>query len=710
MKGHALTSATSDLAAWSYGLAGLVFSAFTFRLWVLGHVRPATRHASTALWAALGFSALWAFSSFAALFVDDLAFVGAATVADIARYASWYLCLLGMLGGESGDKIVSASACRRPLFVIGACLVVVALVTQWPASIDLGWDSNARAVLLSAMSLPVFAMVLVEQLYRNLPEDSRWNAKPLCLGLTATFVFDLYIDSQALMIGHADPTSFGVRGFIHVLMVPLIWLSVTRRRDWIARVRLSRKAAFHSATLLIAGIYLLVVSTIGYYVRFFGGDWGQALQLTLVAAALIAFTVLAFSGSARARLKVLLGKHFFQYRYDYREEWLRFTQTLSSQESPQEMGQQVVRGLADMLESPAGQLWTRQIGAAAFTNTAHWNMPAQADAEEARSPFCQFLSRSGWVIDLQQHAQAPQRYDHLVLPAWISITPRAWLVVPLRVGEELTGFVVLASPRTAMDINWEVNDLLKTAGRQAASFLAQMQATEALLEVRKFDAFNRMSAFVVHDLKNIVTQLSLMMKNAKRLQDNREFQQDMLMTVENSLDRMRQLMLQLREGATPAGTAFGVDLAEVVGRLASLTAYKGRSLDIDAVERITARGDGKRLERVIGHLIQNALDATEKGGEVSVRLDRGGGRARVEVADTGHGMSRDFVANRLFKPFQTTKHAGMGIGAYESFQYVQELGGSIEVDSEPGRGTRVTVLLPLFDSQNESDLYVFEAT
>jgi signal transduction histidine kinase len=128
------------------------------------------------------------------------------------------------------------------------------------------------------------------------------------------------------------------------------------------------------------------------------------------------------------------------------------------------------------------------------------------------------------------------------------------------VGNDMIGFVVLASARANIDVNWEVNDLLKTAGRQAASFLSQMQATEALLEVRKFDAFNRMSAFVVHDLKNIVTQLSLMLKNAKRLHANPEFQQDMLMTVENSLDRMRQLMLQLREGATPPGTVVGVDL------------------------------------------------------------------------------------------------------------------------------------------------------
>ena len=166
----------------------------------------------------------------------------------------------------------------------------------------------------------------------------------------------------------------------------------------------------------------------------------------------------------------------------------------------------------------------------------------------------------------------------------------------------LIGFVVLASARTAVDVNWEINDLLKTAGRQAASYLAQMQATEALLEARKFDAFNRMSAFVVHDLKNIITQLSLMMKNAKRLAGNPEFQQDMLMTVENSLDRMRQMMLQLREGATPVGAAHGVDLVDLIRRIEKVASDRGRRLEVQIAEAVQTRGHADRLERILGHL------------------------------------------------------------------------------------------------------------
>lgn len=268
--------------------------------------------------------------------------------------------------------------------------------------------------------------------------------------------------------------------------------------------------------------------------------------------------------------------------------------------------------------------------------------------------------------------------------------------MPLAVGDELLGFVTLDRPRTTIDLDWEVRDLLKTAAQQAAGYLAQMRATEALLEARKFDAFNRMSAFVVHDLKNIVTQLSLMMKNAQRLHANPEFQQDMLLTVESSLEKMRRLMLQLREGATPPGSAHGVDMAAVLHSLDLMAKGRGRQLEVSCEEGLFTRGHEDRLERVLGHLVQNAFDATPADGRVWIAANRRSGQVQVEVGDTGTGMDEDFVQNRLFRPFGSTKHDGMGIGSYESHQYIRELGGAIDVQSQPGKGTVMRITLPLF--------------
>ena len=568
---------------------------------------------------------------------------------------------------------------------------------------------SARLVLLGSLALPLLAMVLLEQVFRNVTEDARWNIKPLCLGLAAGFLFDLYLFSEALLFNRLDGDALSIRGLVYALVTPLLLLSVSRRQDWLAKIQLSPRAAFHTATLLLVGIYLVFISAVGYYVRYFGGDWGRALQLALVFLALVLLVVLLLSGSVRARLRVYLGKHFFRYRFDYREEWLKFTHTLSAHHNPQDMGLQVIRGLADMLESPAGSIWLKAPGEATFRQTARWNMAPVTALQNVDSSLCQFLATRGWVINLEEFRTAPQHYTDLNLPDWLQQQANAWLLVPLMVGNALIGFVLLARARSQLEVNWEVTDLLKTAGQQAAVFLAQMQATEALLESQKFEAFNRMSAFVVHDLKNVVTQLSLMMKNAKRLGDNPEFQQDMLLTVENSLERMRQLMLQLREGATPPGTAFGVNLGAIVARIEAVAQGRGRTLEVELLAPVLARGHEERLERIIGHVVQNAFDATSPTGRVWLQLDRSNQQASVVVGDTGQGMSEDFVRERLFKPFQSTKQAGMGIGAFESYQYVQELGGRIEVDSQPGRGTIVRMLLPLFELHRVSDLHTLEA-
>lgn len=695
------------LTAWSYGLVGAVYSVFALRLLQLGYLSSPREWSRTTLFAAVTWSALWGWFGLTLLLTGKPVFLLFSTLFDLLRYGSWFAFLLILLRSNRARSAPTGMTWMAPF---SAAVVVFGLLGLSFAALRISvLGDTLKLVLFSSMASPVLAMVLLEQVFRNVTEDSRWNIKPMCLGLAGAFLFDLYLFSQSLLFNRLDSDALSIRGAVHTLIVPLLLLSISRRSDWISKIRLSPKAAFHSATLLIAGVYLLFISSVGYYVRYFGGEWGRALQLGLVFLALIVLVILSLSGSVRAKLRVFLGKHFFRYRFDYRDEWLKFTRTLSAKNSPQEMGQQVIRGLADMLESPGGGLWMRTKGEASFSQTARWNLAQTLEKEDVESPLCQFMTTSGWVINLEEYRSYSRRYGQLKLPAWVQGLARAWLIVPLLVGNDLIGFVVLASARTRVDVNWEVNDLLKTAGQQAASFLAQMQATEELLEVRKFDAFNRMSAFVVHDLKNIVTQLSLMMKNAKRLGANPEFQLDMLMTVENSLDRMRQLMLQLREGATPSGTAFGVNLGGIIERIEAVAAGRGRTLEVQSSEAVVTRGHEERLERIIGHVVQNAFDATDVGGRVWLNLDRLSGMARIVVGDTGQGMSQDFIRNRLFKPFQTTKQAGMGIGAYESFQYVQELGGRIVVDSEPGQGTRVEIRLPLFEIQNDSDLHSLEA-
>jgi len=698
---------TASLIAWSMGTAAVCYGLLAVHLIFLGQDWRGNRRAQAML-VAVFLAALWAIVGTLFALTGKSIFLVSSVLLDTLRYGAWYVFLNLLLSPAGTQPPIERIL---PVWLSPAGWALVACSIAMHLAIYLGllqayqW---VRIELVLGLGMVIIALIFLEQVFRNVTDDARWNVKPLCLALLGQFGFDLYLYSDGLLFNRLDADAYAIRGFFHALVIPLLLVATVRSRDWKTKIQLSQKAAFHTATLVFAAIYLLIMASLGYYVRFFGGDWGRALQFSILFISLLFLGVLVFSGSMRAKLRVLVSKHFFRYRYDYREEWLRFTQILSSQESHQGVGLQAIRGLANLVESPAGGLWLKQPGQNSFRMAARWNIPANEVSEDGDSSLCRFLVNRGWVINLEEYRTAPGRYAELEIPEWIYGIPNAWLVVPLMVSQEFTGFVILASARTRINVNWEVNDVLRTAGCQAAGFLARMQATEALLETRKFDAFNKMSAFVVHDLKNIVTQLSLMLRNAERHRDNPEFQQDMLMTVEHSVERMRQLMMQLREGATPPGTACGVQLADIIDRVRQSKMNQGRTVEMVTSEHLATRGHAERLERVIGHLVQNALDATDKDGRVWVSLTRRGDRAIVEVGDTGQGMTEEFIRDRLFKPFQSTKQAGMGIGAYESAQYIREIGGELQVASQEGLGTRVTMILPLFDTGAKSDLQEIE--
>ncbi len=634
----------------------------------------------------------------------------ALAAADALRYVAWLAALVLLLAPGEGTPSGLGGVSARLRLLVGAAALAAAVVLWNRVRLGQYEPDASRPYVMLLLGLAVLGLLLVEQVLRNQGDEGRWAVRPIVVGLAALFAFDVYFFAEGALLGRLDEDVLAIRPLAHLVVVPLLAVAARRRADWVRGVEVSRRAVFYSTSLLLAGAYLLFLSAVGYYVRYFGGDWGRALQLALLFVGLVAMVLLVLSASLRARVRVFIAKHFYRYRFDYREEWLACTAMLSSDNAPHEVGVLVVRALANIVECPAGSLWTRredEAQAAQYRQAASWNAAPSEHKLPAAAALVSFLHEKSWIVDLHEYRHRPGAYAGLELPPWLADDERAWAVIPLHAGSELLGFVVLEPPRTPVELNWETRDLLKTAGRQAAGYLAQMRATEALLEARKFDAFNRMSAFVVHDLKNIVTQLSLMLKNARRLRDNPEFQEDMLLTVESSLEKMRRMMLQLREGVAPPGGTRGVALGPIVHRLQTLARQRGRELETEVAAELSTRGHEERLERVLGHLVQNALDATPVPGRVWVHVARQDGQLRVEIGDTGQGMSEEFVRTRLFKPFSSTKgSSGMGIGSYESAQYIRELGGQIEVDSQVGRGTVLTVLLPLLEIGQAAELPV----
>ncbi|NHZ77970.1 PEP-CTERM system histidine kinase PrsK [Massilia sp. CCM 8695] len=677
----------TNIATFSYSIAALAFAMLGA---VLGTRWRSRQHASV-LASACALTVLWS-GALAAQAWGTLPQAWAGELLEVARNGAWTVVLLSLLGHFEGTSWRQLR--RTPALPAVAVLYLLVLADKvlsefYPAI--LGQQSGILGVM-ARIGMAVLGMLLVEQLYRNKPVQERWAIKFACLGIGGIFVYDFYLYSNALLMRQVNPEIWSARGVVNALTAPLIAVSVARSASWSTHIAVSRRLLFHSAALFGSAAYLLAMGAAGYYLRYFGGQWGSLMQMAFLFGALVLLAGILFSGTFRSWLKVFISKHFYSYNYDYREEWLRFTRTLS--EAGPNLGERTLQAVGELVESSGGMLWIRR-EAGRCEPVASWHLPGSAPAEPDDSAFCRFLESRQWVVDLQEFTKDPDKYEGLVLPEWLGKFPRGRLVVPLMLQGRLFGFMLLLQPRSAITLNWEVIDLLKIAGSQAASYLAQHEAASALMLARQFESFNRMSTFVVHDLKNLVSQLGLLIPNAEKHKDNPEFQRDMLETVTLSVQKMRLMLQKLSRSASqerPAPLPIEKLLAQAV---ANKAAFEPRPLLTISEPRLHVVADWERLERVVGHLIQNAIEATPKEGQVAITLSRADDSVIIEIRDTGEGMSEEFIRERLYKPFESTKSAGMGIGAFESREYIHELGGSLAVSSTPPRGTTFRITLPL---------------
>ena len=613
------------------------------------------------------------------------------------RNLSWFYFLSVLISKQQFDNqyyLLKTHKQAPVVFSVSLCVIALESLPELRYQVQqiIGFDFRSFVHIFFSL----IGLILVEQLYRNALQEQRWAIKFLCLGIASIFIIDFVLYSKSLLFQELDMLLWEVRGVVNVLAAPLLAISLNRLSKEQVVVHVSNKVIFHSTVLLGAGAYLLIMSLAGYYIKTYGGDWGAIAQISFIFLAIILLLVFFVSGKIRALIKVFLGKHFFQHRYDYRDEWKKLSEKISELNTLNDLSSLIVSTMANIVDSSRGGLWVKNDKGDFYLSTEQNLGEHSKQLILKNEHLITFLTEKQWVIDFVEYFNDPDVYAGIGLDEWHAELEDIWLIIPLFQRNNLQAFVVLTQPRVSRQIDWQDHDLLKMTGMQLANALALTQTSDDLSRARQFEAYNRFSAFFVHDLKNLVAQVSLIVKNSEKHKRNPEFIDDSIETLENVVKKIDQILTQFKKGNRQQSNQGKIDLITIVADVSLQQSSNKPTITIKMdAEECWVLGEKEKMTAILGHLVQNAQEATDDNGLVQVIVSKAEGNVVIKIIDTGCGMDEKFIQQRLFNPFDTTKgNAGMGIGVYEAQEYILQQAGRIEVMSKVNQGTTFIISIP----------------
>jgi len=550
---------------------------------------------------------------------------------------------------------------------------------------------------LALLVLGLLALALTGQLYGDAGIEP--HAALRCISLAALAVIGLqaYMYAVALLLGEVPAWLMSLRAIGMLAASLVLAYCVHSNPQWSLAIFVSQQARVYAPRILGSLVALSLILTALPVTKALGHVTAAWFAPICIAVIFLLLLMLLFSELLRSQLRVFISKHFLPFRYDYREEWLRLIDTLASPGQDRPLPERAIQALAQIVGSPAGVLWMRMSDDLPYQCIEAWNTILKPDVTvNSSDPVITFMRERQWILDTSELDRRPDLYPGLSRPLWLESLPDALLIVPLISGEIVIGFAILFQSSSAFRLTFEEIDLLRTSGRQVAAHLAQYHADRQLSEARQFEAFNRLTAFVMHDLKNLIAQQSLMVENAARHKNNPAFFEDAMATIENSVARMNKLLQQLQTGDASGPARMCALNSCVRDAMRKCSGREPSPVFNEPEEEIEAYVDGERLTTVVAHLIRNAQDAAGVKGNVDIEIGRSGAYATISVIDDGCGMTDEFVRHRLFRPFDTTKGSqGMGVGAYQARAFVIASGGMMDVESQPGAGTTMRIRLPI---------------
>lgn len=665
----------------------------------------------------------WAFAAGMAVLAVESVFTALSHSTDspsqIMRWQTWRLTCVALIPGtwllfslcyaRGREQLVSW---RSRLTVIGAFVVPAGIafgfrerlalsvppgLPEAPWLLELGPAGTALIFLLLVSS--VWVVVNFERTFRASVGTMRWRIKFMLLGAGFLFVVRIYTSSQILLFRGVDAALETVNSGALIVASLLILRSFFRTGHFELEVYPSQKVLQNSFTVLIAGAYLLIVGVLAKVVSYFGGDSAFAAKAFLVLVALVVLTIALQSDRARLQLRQFVSRHFHRSPYDYRTVWKTFTEGTASRVDESDLCRGLVRLTADTFHVLSVSIWLmdekgEQLNLAASTAT-----PAGRDGEEpagkgeAAALTAHFLAHPD-PLDIEENeadwATVLRRYH----PTQFAKGGHR-VAVPMIGRGQLLGVLILGDRVGGVPFSLEDFDMLKCVGDHASAGILNVQLSKKLLQAKELEAFQAMAAFFVHDLKNAASTLNLMLQNLPVHYDDPEFRADALRGISKTVTHINRLISrlgllrhELKIEAVPA------DLNELVDHvLTGIEHSPGYVLtkEIQPLPKVSL--DRDQMHKVITNLVLNATEAVPAGGSVRVATAQENGWAVLSVTDNGCGMSPDFLAHSLFRPFQTTKKNGLGIGMFQSKMIIEAHGGRIAVQSEAGKGTTFRIFL-----------------
>jgi putative PEP-CTERM system histidine kinase len=547
------------------------------------------------------------------------------------------------------------------------------------------WGKAVGAYILLAN---VFFLYFMENTYRVANVPDKVALKYPLLGILVVSVINFIVIGRTLAISYLDAYFLAIHS-VGVIALCLSFLFATwRYKLFNVQVYIGRRVATSVLAIVISGAYFLALGIITYLAKTFGLPYDRLAVTVLGLFAVFLLLAVLVSGRAKRRLRQFIDENFYLNRYDYRSEWRRYAELLAHSASVDELASNVVSSLCETILAKRGIVC---VSADCRTLAYHGLNRSMVD-DETFDRLIELLTREPVLIS-KRPLLSDDPKEGRADPTWMRAA--ALLGTP----EDPVGAIALGEKHLNTNYNEEDRNFIETVAVQTTAALESLFMEEKIRESRQMEAFTRFASFIIHDLKNALGMLSLTAENAKENIGNIDFQRDAIGTIDRSVQKIRQLIESLKAFEEPVSktkteTDIGALVHSIVEPLKQIAAARGITLQCEVESGGTALVDKRAMQRVVENIVLNGIEAGHEGGKVTVRIATAGNeKISVTVEDDGNGFDPDYMKRHLFSPFQSTKKGGLGIGLVICKTIVDSHGGKLHIESEPGKGSTVTIQL-----------------